>query len=497
MAIKKYQQLKKYYARISHLQYAQRILMWDEAVMMPEGAQEARASAVATLNLTIHRMLTAKRMKSLIDQARHDDTLETWDAMNLKLIEKKYIRSVSLPSWLAEESAKAAILCEQAWRKLRPENNWKDFLPFFEKVFNLVREAAEREGQALGMTAYDALLDLYAPGFSQKNIDIIFSQLKQALHPLVTQIIGRQSDDAAVAPVGPFPVESQRNLGLAVMNALCFDFTRGRLDISHHPFCSGGPSDVRMTTRYTEHEFLSSLFGICHETGHALYEQGLPGVWVDQPVGQIDSMVMHESQSLLIEMEVCRSMPFIKYLQPLLVQRFGDQPAFTFENLFRLVTRVTPGYIRVDADEVTYPMHVMLRYELEKALFSGELSIQDLPAAWNDLMVRYLGLSTAGNVKNGVMQDVHWPGGAFGYFPAYTLGRMMAAQLFTVFSERHPHSSGEVQSGKFNHLHNWLSENIYQAASSLPVQELLTRITGKPLEAGYFLDHIRARYLGG
>lgn len=495
MAISKYQQLKKYYARISHLQYAQRILMWDEAVMMPEGAQMSRAHALASLNRVMHGLLTGKHMKTLIDHARHEDGLDSWDVTNLRLIERKYLRSVCLPSRLAEETTRATIQCEQAWRKLRSENNWDDFLPLFKKVFKLIRETADREGQALGLSTYDALLDLYAPGFNQSQIDQIFSRLKQALPPLMKQITHSQQNEQVILPAGPFNIARQKELGLTVMKALLFDFNRGRLDVSHHPFCSGGPSDVRMTTRYTDHEFLSSLFGICHETGHALYEQGLPSAWVDQPVGQIDSMVMHESQSLLIEMEVCRSLSFMTYLQPLIARFFEEQTAFTRENLFRLVTRVKPGYIRVDADEATYPMHIILRYELEKALFSGELPLDELPSAWNELMVNYLGLSTADNFKNGVMQDVHWPSGAFGYFPAYTLGRLMAAQVFETFKMTYPNFNAEAERGSFGQLHGWLNENIYQSTSSLPVHDLLSRLTGKPLDADAFLDHIQERYL--
>jgi len=493
--MKKYQQLKNIFKRVSQLQYAQRILMWDEAVMMPHGAQESRANTVATLNRTIQKMIMNKKVKALIQDARLEDGLSDWDQANLNLIEKKHIRATCLPLKLTEESTKASIRCEQAWRKLRPENNWNDFLPYFEKSFRLVKEMAVRESQALGLDPYDAMLDTYSPGFNQKNIDNIFSLLKQTLPPLVQQIYSNQQTDQIQIPSGPFSIDDQKMLGLTAMKALQFDFNRGRLDVSHHPFCSGSPVDVRVTTRYDENEFITSLFGICHETGHALYEQGLPAQWLEQPVGHIDSMTMHESQSLLIEMQVCRSLPYVEYLLPLVINQFGQQPAFTVDNLYRMVTRVQPGLIRVNADEVTYPLHIILRYELEKNLMNDSLTIKDLPAAWDELMTAYLGISTKDNFENGVMQDVHWPGGAFGYFPSYTLGRLMAAQLYNQFESAHPKFNEDIKQGRFELLINWLHTHVHSSASSLPVDDLLRKVTGKPLSSESFLAHIRQRYL--
>ena len=279
------------------------------------------------------------------------------------------------------------------------------------------------------------------------------------------------------------------------MKSLQFDFNHGRLDSSHHPFCNGIPQDIRITTRYSEEEFITSLLGICHETGHALYEQGLPQKWVSQPVGAIHSMAMHESQSLLIEMQVCRSPAYFQFLLPLIQQEFGKNETLTADNLFKLITRVTPSLIRVDADEVTYPLHVIMRYELEKGLFKGELALRDLPQHWDELMRKYLGLSTQGNDKDGVMQDVHWPSGAFGYFPAYTLGRLIAAQFFEAFSRSHPHFDKEVQQGNFQALIVWLRKHIHESASLLDTAALLKQVTGKNLESQHFINHIKQRYL--
>lgn len=490
-----YQKLKTKFKRISHLHYIQRIMMWDESVMMPEGAGASRAAALATLNVIAHKKLVSKKIMPLIRAAQQEKNLSAWDIANLNWMEKKYLSAACISSKLTEQVTKATMASEQEWRKLREKNHWQAFMPYLEKTFSLVKEIAERKSQALGMSPYDALLDEYAPGFNQKNVDEIFSGLKNTIPDLIQKIVEKQKSFNTKKPVGSFAIEKQKQLGLTLMKALQFDFDHGRLDVSHHPFCGGDSDDVRITTRYNENEFLTSLFGICHETGHALYEQGLPREWITQPVGKVDNMALHESQSLLIEMEVCRSPAFFQYLIPLVEAQFGKQEAISADNLAKLMTTVKPGFIRVDADEVTYPMHIVLRYEIEKSLFNGDLKIKDLPARWNELMIKYLGLSTIDNFKNGVMQDVHWPSGAFGYFPAYTLGRMIAAQLFSTFLQLHPNFFDDVKRGDFVNLKSWLRKNVHEKASSLSVDDLLVEVTGKGLSAEFFLQRIKSRYL--
>jgi carboxypeptidase Taq len=490
-----YKKLKETFKQLSHLTDMQSLLMWDEAVMMPEGAGEARASAMVTLNGLTQKILTSNKTKKLIALAKQETHLSNWDAMNLSWIEKKYSLSKCVPVKLNEKLTLETMRCEQAWRKLRAENNWKAFSPYLNKTFKIIKQIAERHADVLQMSPYDSQLDLFSPGFNQERIDSIFSGLKKSIPMLIQKIMQKQADFSTTAPVGYFPIESQKDIGLMAMRALRFDFQHGRLDVSHHPFCGGTPLDVRMTTRYKEDEFLSSLLGICHETGHGLYEQGLPSEWIEQPVGRVNSMAMHESQSLLIEMQVCRSLEFYEFLLPEISRHFGAQNAFTADNLYRLVTKVTPSFIRVDADEVTYPLHIILRYELEKSLFNGEITIYDLPARWDELLQKYLGLSTKNNDQDGVMQDVHWPSGAFGYFPAYTLGRLIAAQLFATFIKTHANFMENVQQGNFKLLRNWLHENIHSQASLLPTDNLLEKVTGEKLNPEYFIKHVEKRYL--
>jgi carboxypeptidase Taq len=284
-----------------------------------------------------------------------------------------------------------------------------------------------------------------------------------------------------------------------VMKSLGFDFNHGRLDVSHHPFCGGVPDDVRITTRYQTDTFVPSLMGVIHETGHAMYEQGLPQGWTDQPVGKALSMATHESQSLLMEMQAARTRQFLEFVTPLAQQTFlggsSNDPAWTVENLHRLYTKVQRSYIRVDADEVTYPLHIILRYELEKDLIEGSLEVKDLPEAWNAKMTEYLGLSTEGNFHDGCMQDVHWPAGLFGYFPTYTLGAMTAAQLFSAAQEQVDSLLDDIGQGNFAPLLGWLRTHVHEKGKYLNYNDLMKAATGDVLDAGYFKSHLEQRYL--
>ena len=357
-----YQKLSEKMTKISHLDHLRAIARWDEAVMMPTGSGEVRANALATLAGLMHDLETSKQLGDFIQEAKSDSITDAWQGRNLALIEKNYLRATSVPSQLIAESTKARMASEQAWRELRSLNNWNDFKPLFKKTFSLVREIANLQAEALQCDPYDALIDEYSPGFSQAIIDPIFAHLKKELPPRIQKIIALQKNETLLTPKGPFPIDRQRQLGLDLMQALGFDFQQGRLDVSHHPFCGGVPGDIRITTRYNEAEFITAAMGICHETGHARYEQGLPLQWRDQPVGKALGMAVHESQSLLVEMYACRSVEFMNFLEPRIRQYFGDDESFSANNLYKLYTRVKPGFIRVDADEATYPLHVILRY---------------------------------------------------------------------------------------------------------------------------------------
>jgi carboxypeptidase Taq len=280
-----------------------------------------------------------------------------------------------------------------------------------------------------------------------------------------------------------------------VMRLLGFDFEAGRLDVSTHPFCGGVPEDVRITTRFREDEFLSSLMGTIHETGHARYEQGLPRGWLGQPVAEARSMALHESQSLSFEMQLASHPGFVALLSPLVRETFGDQPAFEPANLHRLVTRVQRGLIRVDADEVTYPAHVILRFEIERPLIEGEIEPEDIPALWDAKMQELLGLDTRGNYRDGPLQDVHWPEALFGYFPCYSLGAMYAAQWFAAMRRAMPDLDARIGAGELGCVFDWLQANIWSQGSRHTTDELAIRASGEPLNPAHFRAHLQARYL--
>jgi carboxypeptidase Taq len=423
----------------------------------------------------------------------HD--LDAWRAANVAEMRNAYRRAVAVPSDLVEALSVAGSRCEMIWRTAREKSDFNLVLPEAEKLLALTREKAQALAAALNLSPYDALLDGYEPGGRAADIDPIFADLAEFLPGFVAEAREKtRGRGAGIRPRGPFPVAQQKALAETLMARAGFDFAHGRLDTSHHPFCGGVPDDVRITTRYNEADFVSGLMGVLHETGHALYEQGLPKDWRDQPVGSARGMSMHESQSLLMEMQACRSREFLSFLAPLLRETYGDDPAFEPDNLRRLYVRVEPGFIRVDADEATYPAHIILRYRLERAMIAGEMKFADLPPAWNEGMKALLGL-TPKNDAEGCLQDIHWYGGDFGYFPTYTLGAMTAAQLFAAARAAMPGLMDDLARGEFSHLRGWLRANVHSLASSASTRALLERATGRPLSVEPFKTHLKARYL--
>lgn len=476
------------------------ILDWDQATIMPEGSAEGRAEQIATLSVMRHELFIDPLVRENLDAVRDLSTPETddsWANGNLREMERAYLYAAAVPGDLVEATARANAVCEVQWRSARAENDFASLVPTLQTVINLVGETAAARADAMSLDPYDALLDEFEAGTRVAQLEPLFGELARDLPGFVEEVLEHQASRAApVLPSGPFPVSTQRELAVELMRVLGFDFDAGRLDISHHPFCGGAAGDVRITTRYNEEDFTESLMGVLHETGHALYEAGLPAQWRYQPVGQALGMAIHESQSLLVEMQVSRSRPFLEFALPRMQSAFGGEgTAWDVDNFTRLYTRVARGFIRVDADEVTYPLHVVLRYRLERALLSGDLPLADLPGAWNDGMRDLLGIVPPDD-RQGCLQDVHWPSGAFGYFPTYTLGAMAAAQLYAAAQRTLPGLEGDIAAGKLAPLIDWLRENIHRKGASLTAEDLLTAATGEPLNPRIFLDHLRDRYLG-
>ncbi len=495
-----YQKLQHHFRKINDLQHVQAITGWDEASMMPVGGGEARGKALATLQVVIHEMTTDPSIAAWIDSAESEtETLGEWQAANLREIKRQFREATCMPSDLVGSLKQATTNAEQAWRQYRGDNNWQDMEPLLTEVVNLSRKEAEIRAEASGLSKYDALLDTYEPEVTSHQVDSVFNDLKEFLPGFIEKVLEKQSSETLLPVQGDFSVDKQRELGVSVMKSLGFDFNHGRLDVSHHPFCGGVPEDVRITTRYETDTFVSSLMGVIHETGHAMYEQGLPHDYRDQPVGQALSMATHEGQSLLMEMQAARTKQFLQFLAPVAQRTFlggeSSDPSWAVENLHRLYTKVERSFIRVDADEVTYPLHIILRYEIEKALIEGSLEVKQLPEAWDEKMQDYLGLSTVGNFHDGCMQDVHWPAGLFGYFPTYTLGAMTAAQLFSAAHNQVDGLLGQIGQGDFAPLLTWLRTNVHNKGKLVNYNQLMLDATGSSLDASYFKTHLEGRYL--
>ncbi|NLS12469.1 carboxypeptidase M32 [Vibrio sp. SM6] len=488
-----FDKLTHHFQSISNLQHAYSMLSWDNASVMPSGGAEARSNAIAELSTLIHQKMTSPALEELFSEVEANDTINSASVREMK---RQWSQATVLPEDLVRAKSIAGTKCEHAWRTQRGDNDWAGFEKNWAEVVKLSQEEAQIRAQAKNTSPYDAMLDLYEPGTTSESLELVFNDVKSWLPLLIDQVIEKQAFELVTLPQGHYPREKQKALGLDVMKLLQFDFEHGRLDESVHPFCGGVPSDVRITTRYDESEFIQSLMGIVHETGHARYEQGLPKSLAGLPAGEARSMGIHESQSLFFEMQIGRSNPFIAHLARLAEQHFGSSNSqqFSQDNFQKLYTRVKKDFIRVDADELTYPAHVILRYEIERDLINGKIKYTDVPELWNQKMQQYMGLSTEGNFKNGCMQDIHWTDGAFGYFPSYTLGAMYAAQ-FMAAMRKNIDVDSVIVSGDLTPIFSWLSDNIWSKGSLLTTDELVKQATGETLNPAHFKDHLRNRYL--
>ncbi|MDH3412237.1 MAG: carboxypeptidase M32 [Gammaproteobacteria bacterium] len=491
-----YTELCRVHSRLYRYYHLAAIVGWDRNAMMPPKGSEARAAAEAELAALIHRTRTDRRLVEWL-RAAEQEPLDDVQGANLREMRRDWRDANALPEALIEAKTLAGARCEHAWRRQRPANDWAGFLENFRDVVRLAREEAKLLADDTGLSRYDALLDRYEPGARGVEIERIFGAVGKWLPDLVARVQTRRRSERVIVPVGPFPVGAQRALNLAVMKRLGFDFEAGRLDESVHPFSGGVPEDLRLTTRYREDDFAQSLMGTIHETGHARFEQNLPREWLGQPIGQARSYGIHESQSLSFEMQLARSRAFLGMLAPMLVEHLGAQSAFDADNLYRLFTRVKPGFIRVEADEVTYPAHIVLRFEIERALIEGEIEPEDIPALWDEKMQALLRLDTRGNHKDGCMQDAHWTEGAFGYFPSYTLGAMYAAQWFAAMRRATPDLDARIAQGDWAPVFDWLRANIWSQASRWETPELVRRASGEGLNPAHFRAHVETRYLGG
>jgi carboxypeptidase Taq len=495
-----YERLTERFRRIATIGECASMIGWDAAAVMPPGGAAARGDQLALLAGLGHQNLTAPEVADDLAAAEppSDDPMSApWHEANLALMRHAYRRAKAVPEDLVVAAAKANATCEKIWRTARQANDFPQVQPYLAEVIRLTRETAGSLSPALNLSPYDSLMDGYQSGIGAADVQPVFAAYETFLAEALPEALDRQARAAEpVPPSGPFPVAAQETLCRMVSQRMGLDFNHARLDQSAHPFSGGTPTDVRITTRYDEADFAGALMGVIHETGHALYEQGLPATFARQPVGEAAGMAMHESQSLIMEMQAARSDTFLGWLGGELHAAFGgDAAPYQVGNLGRVLRQVRRSFIRVEADEMTYPAHVILRFRLERALIAGDLAVGDLPGAWNDGLRALLGITPPDDAQ-GCLQDIHWYDGAFGYFPSYTLGAMAAAQLMEAARAQVGGLDDALGRGDMSPLLHWLRGAVHGIGSRLTFNEILVAATGRALDPAAFQAHLRARYLG-
>ncbi len=477
---------------LADIGHAQALMGWDQETYMPPKGTAMRARAQGTLAGLHHEKLTADELVALVGDLKEAE-LEGDAAVNLREVVRNQERALKIPKELVVEMSKTESLAHEAWIEARQKSDFALFQPWLEKVLGLKRQIAECVGYEGSI--YNALLDEYEPHARAEEIGPLFRDLRAALVPLVEGIAATGKRPAEGVLDREFAIDAQEKFGRSIIAAMGFDMEAGRLDIAVHPFCSGtSRDDVRLTTRYAADWLPGSLFGSIHEAGHGLYEQGLPADAVGVPAGGSISLGIHESQSRMWENMVGRSRPFWSHYFPLLQEAFpGVIDDIDMETFYRAINQVAPSFIRVEADEVTYNLHILLRFELEMELIEGRLSVADLPEAWNGRMQEYLGIAPKDDAE-GVLQDVHWSFGLMGYFPTYALGNLYAAQLFRQAQKDLPDLSEQIGQGQLLGLKKWLNQKVHERGSRVTAAELVEEVTGEPLKAEYFSEYLRSKF---
>ena len=492
---KAYEQLCEHWEQLAYLGSAIAVLDWDQRTQIPPKGHAHRVNQLACLAGMRHRMVTDPIVGECLAAIEGSELVqdpESVEAVNVRWWRRYYDRAVKIPEKLAVALSRAAAEGQSVWERARPANDWDLFKPYLERIVSLKRQEAQAVGYE--QEPYDALLDVYEIGATARNLEPIFERLRKALVDLIGRIQERSPQGANSAVHGFFPIEDQRSFSLEVARRIGYDLDAGRLDISAHPFTTGiGPGDVRITTRYSENYFSEAFFAVIHEAGHAIYHQGLPLEHWGTPICRPISLGVNESQSRMWENMVARSGAFWSHFYPKAQSRFAYLAEVPLSTFLLAVNEVNPSLIRVEADEVTYNLHILLRFELEVALIRGDLQANDLPQAWNDKMLKYLGL-TPPDYAQGVMQDVHWSSGSIGYFPTYTLGNLYAAQFFNRAEKDLGDLDSFISRGEFEPLLEWLRKNIHSHGSAYLPRNLLIRATGEDLNPSFLIDYLENKY---
>ncbi len=488
-----YRSLCEVAAEIALINSTGSVLGWDQETYLPERALDHRARQLSYLTGKAHGLLISKRTQKLLEKAEAEVPADATQAANVRELRRALDRATKLPQKLVREESEVCTHAKAAWVEARKASDFARFALHLEKVLGIARRKAELFGY--DDDPYDALLGLYERGAKTREVAALFETLKPQLSEIARKAVAKSSRVKAEARRGRYPIKQQQVLNREIAESLGFDFRAGRIDTTPHPFCTTlGPCDVRLTTRYDETNFLSSLFGVMHEAGHGLYEQGLPKADFGLPSGSADSLGIHESQSRLWENHVGRSPGFWQTWLPRAAELFPHLRRVKFEDFMRDVLRSEFSFIRVEADEATYDLHILLRFGIERRLMKGELAVNDVPKAWNEAYRELFGV-TPPDDRRGCLQDIHWSMGGLGYFATYTLGNLNAAQLFAA-AKREKKIAAGLEKCDYAPLLAWLRKSVHSRGGSLTPQEIITQASGKPTDAKWHIQHLRTRYLG-
>ena len=486
-----YKNLKILFEEQSLINDISGILNWDMATYMPENSRRQRIKQITKLYDYKKNIFNVIKKNEFFNKVNEFE-LDKFEKINFELMKNKfdYFNSISVDK--LKKKAEMSIECEGLWREAKEKSNFNIVKNSFVKLVKLIKEESEILSQIKGKKKYDCLLSKYDRSLDSKQLFKIFNRVEKFIKKKLPLIVNKQKK---IEFHDFLNEEDQFNLSKIFMKQLGFDFSRGRIDKSLHPFCGGATQDVRITTRFTEEDSFSCFDALMHETGHALYEQGLPQKWAHQPIGSAGGMSLHESQSLFVEMQIIKSLPVSQFIQQILKDKLGKDPnVWSSEVIYNIRNSVTPGYIRVDSDEVHYPLHIIHRFNIEYKIIEEDANVEHLPDLWNEEFSKTLGLEVHDD-KSGCLQDIHWYGGDFGYFPTYSIGAFIAAQLACKVRTELINYDLNLKEGNFKPIIMWLRENIHNRGNFLKIDELLEESTDEKLNLKYFENHIIDRYI--
>jgi carboxypeptidase Taq len=495
MAGNSYPEFIEFVKECQNAQYAAGILGWDQETYMPQGGAMERAHQMATMAKWHHDYFTSDKMRGYLEELRRPDVLDGMtpeQQTNVRETAWAYEREVSIPGELVKEMAKHTSMSLEAWKKARADDAYSHFAPFLEKMIDLKVQMAEHIGYEDNL--YDALIDEYEPGTRTKDVQVVFADLRERLVPIVKKIIDSDVTPNEAILAQPWPLEKQKEFGVMVVGDIGYEWERGRLDEAPHPFTSGAIDDVRITTRYNAEDIRPALFANIHEAGHAMYQQGLNAEHYATPMGESIGLGFHESQSRMWENIVGRSMPFWRHYYPKLQSTFpGQVGSVPIEDFYAAANLVKPSLIRVEADEVTYNLHILIRFEMELAMMNGDIGVDEIPGLWNEKYKSYLGIDVPSDA-DGCMQDIHWSMGIQGYFPTYTFGNLISVQLWNTMIKEIPDIWDQIEAGRFSGLLSWLQENVHRPGKMYRTPDMLRHLTGEPMNADHWIGYIKEKF---